>query len=200
MDKSLLTDLISPLIAQVDSSMLAYASSIAESAQIRSYPAHTLIRPPEDGEGRQTICLLQGVMRAYYHTEEGTEVTVQLYAEGRVIPRTSGYRELFPEHIYHYETLSPVQVAVWEGAEVDHLAATIPNWYMFIIRLNNYLLVQYGRRCHEMLHDDATTRYRKFVERNPTLVQRVQWRHVASYLGVAPQSLSRIRQQFNEES
>jgi FixJ family two-component response regulator len=45
----------------------------------------------------------------------------------------------------------------------------------------------------EMFNDDATTRYQKFAQRYPQALENVPLRHIANYLGIAPQSLSRIR-------
>jgi hypothetical protein len=50
----------------------------------------------------------------------------------------------------------------------------------------------------EMFNDDASTRYRKFMERYPEDLARIPLRHLANYLGIAPQSLSRIRQQMGK--
>ncbi|HLP39257.1 MAG TPA: helix-turn-helix domain-containing protein, partial [Lacibacter sp.] len=44
-----------------------------------------------------------------------------------------------------------------------------------------------------VISQDATTRYLEFLENHPTLTNRVALSHIASYLGVTQQSLSRIR-------
>jgi hypothetical protein len=44
--------------------------------------------------------------------------------------------------------------------------------------------------------DRPAVRYRKFVSRFPQLVQRLPQYYIASYVGIEPQSLSRIRRRF----
>lgn len=48
-------------------------------------------------------------------------------------------------------------------------------------------------KAMSLVTDDARTRYEKLIENRPTLPQRVPQYLVASYLGITPQSLSRIR-------
>ena len=44
--------------------------------------------------------------------------------------------------------------------------------------------------------DDLRTRYLALLRANPELIQRVSQRHIATYLGVKPESLSRMRAQL----
>lgn len=197
MEKTILHQYLSEIIARVSPTMSPFVDTMAEAADIALMSPHILLEPPEESNGRQAVCVMEGVVRGFYWYDEHTDITVQLLAEGSIIPRTSGYKEFFPNQSYHYETLTPVKLAVWEASNLDHLALQIPNWWPFVLNLNNYLLVKSSLRHQEMLHDDATTRYKKFLKRHPDILERVQLRHIASYLGIAPQSLSRIRQQFS---
>lgn len=49
------------------------------------------------------------------------------------------------------------------------------------------------RRINEMLEENATERYNKFVQENNTIIQRISLGDISNYLGIAQQSLSRIR-------
>jgi CRP-like cAMP-binding protein len=60
-----------------------------------------------------------------------------------------------------------------------------------IIAEQAYLNVH--ERLKQFQTDDLETRYLKLISRNPDLFQTVSQYHIASYLGVKPQSLSRIR-------
>lgn len=48
-----------------------------------------------------------------------------------------------------------------------------------------------------MQSQTAEERYRQMLGQNPALLQRIPLKHLASYLGIAPQSLSRIRQRYS---
>lgn len=49
------------------------------------------------------------------------------------------------------------------------------------------------RRINEMLEENATERYNKFVKENNAIIQRISLGDISNYLGIAQQSLSRIR-------
>ncbi|MBD2704381.1 Crp/Fnr family transcriptional regulator [Spirosoma sp. BT702] len=51
------------------------------------------------------------------------------------------------------------------------------------------------RREVQFLTSNAKQRYVQLLEQNPTLVQTISVRHLASYLGIEPESLSRIRRE-----
>lgn len=48
----------------------------------------------------------------------------------------------------------------------------------------------------DLLSKTAEQRYRELFERNPEIIQRVAQKHLASYLGITPQSFSRIRRKI----
>lgn len=57
------------------------------------------------------------------------------------------------------------------------------------------LFMEKEEREIELLSADAKSRYRVFVTRYPELSGRISQYHIASYLGITPEALSRIRNQ-----
>lgn len=53
------------------------------------------------------------------------------------------------------------------------------------------------KRSVSLVKDDATDRYLDFIKERPTLIQRVPQFMIASYLGITPESLSRIRKEIS---
>ncbi|MCK5814828.1 MAG: Crp/Fnr family transcriptional regulator [Flavobacteriaceae bacterium] len=53
-------------------------------------------------------------------------------------------------------------------------------------------------RALSLLTETAEVRYKRLLEENPTLLQQVPQYYIASYLGITPQSLSRIRKKIRE--
>jgi hypothetical protein len=49
------------------------------------------------------------------------------------------------------------------------------------------------RHFKSFIRDTPEERYRRLVKEQPALIQRVAQRYIASYLGITPVSLSRIR-------
>ncbi|MEO1450402.1 MAG: helix-turn-helix domain-containing protein, partial [Bacteroidota bacterium] len=52
----------------------------------------------------------------------------------------------------------------------------------------------------ELLSKTAEERYRELLTKQPELVLRVPQKHIASYLGITTQSLSRIRKKMEREA
>jgi len=57
-------------------------------------------------------------------------------------------------------------------------------------------LLQTEERFIPLLFTTAAQRYRALLEKQPHLLQRIPLEHLASYLGITPVSLSRIRAQI----
>jgi CRP/FNR family transcriptional regulator, anaerobic regulatory protein len=55
------------------------------------------------------------------------------------------------------------------------------------------------KRSVSLIKDDATIRYNNFIKERPSLLQRVPQFMIASYLGITPESLSRIRKDLSEQ-
>ena len=66
-------------------------------------------------------------------------------------------------------------------------------WHALLDRVVTRLYLAKSEREYELLGLDALARYDRFRERFPTLERHVAQRHVASYLGITPEHLSRLR-------
>lgn len=76
---------------------------------------------------------------------------------------------------------------------MEYFAVHISNWNSIIRKLTEKALLEKLKLSNEMMVDDAYTRYRKLMERQPEIVQRII---IASYLGVTQYTLSRIRKRY----
>ena len=63
--------------------------------------------------------------------------------------------------------------------------------YFRILAQNRFLTLQ--ERISNALNETAEQKYRHFLEKYPTLPQRVPQHQIASYLGIQPETLSRLR-------
>lgn len=65
--------------------------------------------------------------------------------------------------------------------------------------MSEMLFITWQNKAKSLLIDDAKTRYLKLIENRPSLPQRVPQYLVASYLGVSPETLSRIRRKIAKQ-
>jgi CRP-like cAMP-binding protein len=75
----------------------------------------------------------------------------------------------------------------------DKLNKAIPYFKSLLDGIMQQGLLDKIQTRNELTGEDASTRYKKFLVRNPDIALRVPLSDVASYLGITQQSLSRIR-------
>jgi CRP-like cAMP-binding protein len=83
---------------------------------------------------------------------------------------------------------------IWQMSyEAAHALLALPVWSTFIRKLVQEVQELTEEIMLDLQTETAENRYKKMLLDNDPLLQRVPLRHLASYLGIAPQSLSRIR-------
>lgn len=95
--------------------------------------------------------------------------------------------------IYSVETLEPVKVLALNKQNFQKACDASPIFDRFfrILIQNAYVSIQY--RLAKTNSEDAENRYDEFSKLHPDFMQRIPQYLIASYLGIKPQSLSRIR-------
>ena len=76
----------------------------------------------------------------------------------------------------------------------------LKSWNTFIRKLIQEVQYYTEEILQEIQTETAENRYKKMIESNSELLQRVPLKYLASYFGIAPQSLSRIRKKIASES
>ena len=145
--------------------------------------------------------ILSGTARSYYTDFSGTTVTWSFhFNNNQSIIRNvfvTDYRAFItgkPSSIT-IETLSEIKAIVFTREAVDHLMAKSLHYEIWMRKLNEYAYVSMFDRAFSLLTMSATERYHKLLQEDAHLLQMFSNHYIASYLGIAPQSLSRIRNQ-----
>lgn len=195
MDFSKILTQLAPIARHFDASMLDYLDEIAQHTTPLEFKAGELF-PKIGNEDHQVAYVVEGVFRVYSIDPQGKENTIRLPAEGDFTMYLEEYKLFSPHLDYRWEAVTDAMMLTWDRADLDYLVKKIPNWYFLTLKILQTMVLRLAIERGEMFNDDATTRYKKFAERYPHVISRVPLRLVASYLGIAPQSLSRIRHQM----
>lgn len=91
------------------------------------------------------------------------------------------------------EALEDSQGLIWDGRTVLDLFDKHPTWTRFAKTLVERLYYRKEQKELQQIKCSAPERYQNFLKMFPGISQRVTQYHIASYLGVTPESLSRIR-------
>ncbi len=147
----------------------------------------------EEGETeRGFLFVLDGVHRVYFTTRDGNEHTVAFAAPSDY----SGIPDSFflqAPSAYRLEALSDSSVL---ATDYDTLSALMDNHReleRWAWRLLASALRGRSKRERDHMRLTAEERYERLLEESPQLVQRIPLKHIASYLGMSPETLSRIR-------
>ncbi|RIV24046.1 Crp/Fnr family transcriptional regulator [Fibrisoma montanum] len=94
------------------------------------------------------------------------------------------------ENIQAIEACSLLQISY---SDLQTLYDQIPNWRKFIQSVIQEVSHFTEEILTELQTETAENRYRRMLTEEPAMIQRIPLKYLASYLGIAPQSLSRIR-------
>lgn len=145
------------------------------------------------GESPRKIAFVRdGLFRYYYTSKDGVEYTKGFFDKNNVLSAYDAILENKPS----YFTIEALEDSVIESVPYDpfkKLFSADPRWNKFLVALLQKGYLAKVTRERELLLLDATRRYENFLKRYPGLEKRVRQNIIASYLGIAPESLSRIR-------
>lgn len=147
----------------------------------------------EEGHRCNSVYFIQkGSCYSYMTDDKGEKHTVQFALEGYWI---SDLYSFFSDQkaIYTVEVLEPLQVLSIDKEHFNMASQQIAFFdrYFRILIQNAYVSLQY--RLAKTNSEEADKRYEEFSKLHPDFVQRIPQYLIASYLGIKPQSLSRIR-------
>ncbi len=166
------------------------ARAMEHSFEVIEVPKKHLLQ--KDGDTCNHLYLvLDGLVRMYYIKDD--EEVSSLFIEEKYLfnaPQSFYLRKPGYEFI---ESLEPSVLARIHYDELQQLYKTYPE-LNFISRVitENYF-VKSEERLYLLRKQTAEERYRYFTERYPKLLQRVPLKHIASYLGITLETMSRIR-------
>jgi CRP-like cAMP-binding protein len=93
------------------------------------------------------------------------------------------------------DALEDCELVLIEKNAFEGLLLKVPGFERFFRIILQRAFVSHQRRIIENISLQADERYCRFVERYPALEQRLPQKQIAAYLGITPESLSRIRRQ-----
>ena len=136
--------------------------------------------------------LAEGLVRLFYTTPEGKERNKAFFGRldttGAVSAAMTGQPAPFS-----IEALEPVVAISIEYADMLQQVQTDPAINALYIRLLASAFIRNEQREAMLLTCNAQERYRWLAQNEPHLLERVPQFHIASYIGVDPVSLSRIK-------
>lgn len=148
----------------------------------------------EEDTARYLAFVNTGVLRMFASGEKTGELTIQFAFPGWWITDNFSFLTGEPT-VYNIQTLENSSVLLINKQSWEGLFDQVPKLerYFRILLQNNYIATQ--RRLVSSLSQTAEEKYRSLIKAQPDITQRVPQHMIASYLGITPETLSRIRKQ-----
>lgn len=136
--------------------------------------------------------IVKGCVRKYYIDQSGNEVVLQFAVEDWWVSDIGSFAEQKPSNLF-IETLEDTELLVIDHENKEMLFQELPHLErVFRIMLQRAYTVLESRFYAAVSHS-AESRYLEFIKTYPNILQRVPQQQIASYLGITPESLSRIK-------
>ncbi len=171
---------------------------IANQATEKPYPAGAYFS--EAGRvAREIGFVLEGIFRVSYFNKDGEEITKYFLEEHRFMADLNSYQYQLPATEY-LQAVTPARVLVFAARDWQTLGQTIGGWPETERNIITRALLEKVNRVSPLGHEDASTKYQNFLTTYPHLANRVPLAQLASYLGITPQSLSRVRRNLGRSA
>jgi len=150
-----------------------------------------------DEEVQDIYYIHKGCLRTYFIDAAGKEHTLQFAVKGWWI---SDYIALYGKEktksVSFIECIKEAELYKISKSEFDNLCKEIPKVSYFYIEKLETAFSSFQKRILENLTLSAKGRYLNFITTYPDIEQNVKNYHIASYLGITTESLSRIRKEI----
>ena len=134
----------------------------------------------------------KGCIREYIINENGAEVTLQFAVEDWWVSDLASFQDQGPAHM-NIETLEDCELLILTHDSKEKLLNEVPKLErMFRLMLQRHLTVV-QKRLFKTMATTAMEKYLEFINRYPNIPQRVPQHYIASYLGISPEFLSKLR-------
>ncbi len=97
---------------------------------------------------------------------------------------------------YYIQAIEDTSIIFFEKGIIDYLYAVSPKWNIVGRKMAEDVIDRLYMQIEIARMKKPKQRYEMFIEKYPEIFQRLPLYHIASYLGIEPQSLSRIRANY----
>jgi CRP-like cAMP-binding protein len=136
--------------------------------------------------------IVKGCLRSYYVDEKGIEHIYQIRLDNNWISELESFFSNRPSK-YYIESLEDSELLRISSDHLEHLYNEVPKLERYFRILFQKAYVNALGRLNSTMWESAVDRYNDMLKEHADIFQRVPLIYIASYLGITPESLSRIR-------
>ncbi len=142
--------------------------------------------------------LIEGAIRMY-RKRDGREYTCNLYTTPRFVANLNSM--ILDELADHtLQALTPTKVAVLKFKDASKLYGILPKYEHIARVFLERILLQEVERINELTCFEPFERFQNLLANSPELMDLVPQKFIASYLGISPESLSRMKAKIAQQA
>ncbi len=147
---------------------------------------------------RYTSFVVKGCLRSYGIDKNGGEHVFQFAVENWWIGDMESFNRETPS-MMNVDALEDSEILMLSKEDSELLYKQVPKYEHFSRKLLENAFIAHQQRIIQSICFSAAERYLFFCDKYPFLVQRLPQTQIASYLGITPEFLSKLRGQLNRE-
>ena len=143
---------------------------------------------------KEHIFIVSGCLRSFFKTEDGKEHTIQFAIKNWWI---SDYTTLYTDNksVVSIESLTHSKVIIIDNSKVEKFYQEFPQFELIQRKNFEKRISALQKRIVHLLALTAAEKYNQFIEDYTEFEKIIPNYQIASYIGITPQSLSRIRKE-----
>ena len=151
----------------------------------------------QEGDVCKYIAFVEkGALRSYSIDEKGVERIIQFALEGWTISDLYSFLTAEPA-TYNIDALEDSELILISNAAHEELLKVLPKYETWIRLQITGAYIAMQRRLTSIISLSLEERYASFTSQYPDIVQRVPQHMIASYMGLTPETLSRVRRKMS---
>ena len=142
--------------------------------------------------------ITKGALRQYTVDDKGIEHIIRFGIERWWMADYESFIAHTPSK-YNIDTLEDAEVLQITNENMEELKKAVPAINEMVETMNRRSYVSNQKRIHSSISNTAENRYTDLMNTYPEFLQRFPQNMIASYLGISPETLSRIRKQITSK-
>lgn len=147
----------------------------------------------QDGNICNVVAFIEsGILRSFYTTPEGEEMTYCISFQNSFMTAYSSFITGLPTE-ENVQAITPVKLLLLQKKDLDQISETSTNWLKFAKLLAEKEYLELEKRVFSYQRESARERYQNLLLTRPEYIEQIPLKYLASYLGITPRHLSRLR-------
>jgi CRP/FNR family transcriptional regulator, anaerobic regulatory protein len=168
--------------------------ALAAQFEIVDVPANYFLLK-ENAVNTNAVVLLNGVAKSYYIDNNDKEICTRLMIENHIVVAVTSFFNQEPSY-ESIVTVMPSTIASISFEALQKLYVQYLEFNFIIRRITELYFLQSEQRIRLLRLGSAEEKYDYFLNNFPLVIDKVPQYSIASFLGITPETLSRVRHKW----